>query len=136
MYNTDTELLFPSRIIEDLGEHRGKTWRDLVDRVKGLEETHIDRLAFVLVMARLNGCTTCNADSFRAMRGCTQCALQNIRRFRGTDKELVKLYKQARNDLESSYQQQEDRKKCNKYSRRPLRFCGEKFNRNTYPYLE
>jgi hypothetical protein len=108
MYNTDTELLFPSRIIKELRDYRGKLWRDLVDNVDGQEETALDRLAFVLMMARLDGCTTCNADSFRAMRGCTQCALQNIRRFRGSDRELVKMFKQARKDLEPIYQQNLD----------------------------
>lgn len=103
MYNTDTELLFPSRIIKELRDHRGKVWQDLVDVVGEQEETTLDQLAFVLMMARLDGCTTCNADSFRAMRGCTQCALQNIRRFRGSDKDLVKMFKQARKDLETIY---------------------------------
>jgi hypothetical protein len=111
MYNTDTELLFPSRIIKELRDNRGEIWQDLVDSVDEKEETTLDRLAFVLMMARLDGCTTCNADSFRAMRGCTQCALQNIRRFRGSDKELVKLFKNARKDLELVYQQNLDGKK-------------------------
>jgi hypothetical protein len=105
MYNTDTELLFPSRIIKELRDHRGEVWQELVDDVAQQEETSLDRFAFVLMMARLDGCTTCNADSFRAMRGCTQCALQNIRRFRGSDQELVKMFKQARKDLETIYQQ-------------------------------
>jgi len=103
MYNTDTELLFPSRIIADLRNHRGKAWRELIDKIKEQDSTSLDRLAFVLMMARLDGCTTCNADSFRAMRGCTHCALQNIRRFRGSDKELVKLFNKARDDLEAFY---------------------------------
>lgn len=105
MYNTDTELLFPSRIIAELRNHRGKIWRELVDKIQAQDSTSLDLLAFVLMMARLDGCTTCNADSFRAMRGCTQCALQNIRRFRGSDKELVKLFNQARSDLNASCQQ-------------------------------
>jgi hypothetical protein len=75
-------------------------WQDLVDNVNKQGETSLDRLAFVLMMARLDGCTTCNADSFRAMRGCTQCALQNIRRFRSSDRELIRMFKQARKDIE------------------------------------
>jgi hypothetical protein len=63
MYNIDTELLFPSRVIKELRDHRGKVWQELVDDVDGQEETSLDRLAFVLMMARLNGCTTCNVDS-------------------------------------------------------------------------
>lgn len=100
MYNSDTELLFPARVIEKLKDQRGKEWQNLVGEVEGKESTSPDQLAFVLMMARLDGCTTCNADSFRAMRGCTQCALQNVRRFRGDDKELVKMYERARKDLD------------------------------------
>lgn len=99
MYNNDTELLFPARVIEKLKDQRGKEWQKLVDEVQGKEATSLPQLAFVLMMARLDGCTTCNADSFRAMRGCTQCALQNVRRFRGDDKELIKMYEKAQKDL-------------------------------------
>ncbi len=100
MYNTDTELLFPSRIITELRDQRGASWQKLVDRILDQDPTSIERLAFVLMIARLDGCTTCNADSFRAMRGCTQCALQNVRRFRGKDRELVKMFNEARKDIE------------------------------------
>ena len=111
MYNTDTELLFPSRIISELRDLRGKLWQNLIEDIEKQEETSLDRLAFVLMMARLDGCTTCNADSFRAMRGCTQCASQNIRRFRGNDRELVKMYKEARKDLENLNHQKKDERK-------------------------
>ena len=103
MYNNDTELIFPSRVIEKLQVQRGKAWKKLVGQVLGKPETSQEHLAFVLMMARLDGCTTCNADSFRAMRGCTQCALQNIRRFREDDGELVKLYDRAKKDLEKLF---------------------------------
>lgn len=99
MYNSDTELLFPARVISNLKDQRGKKWQTLVNEVEGKEPTSLERLAFVLMMARLDGCTTCNADSFRAMRGCTQCALQNVRRFRGEDDELVTMYEKAKIDL-------------------------------------
>lgn len=99
MYNTDTELLFPSRVIKDLAGLRGPEWDELVHRVKNLQEDSIDHLAFVLMMTKLDGCTTCNSDSFRAMRGCTQCAILNIRRFRGSDKELIRLFEQARKEI-------------------------------------
>jgi len=99
MYNNDTELLFPSRVIKDLAGLRGPEWDELVNRVKNLAEDSIDHLAFVLMMTKLDGCTTCNSDSFRAMRGCTQCAILNIRRFRGSDKELIRLFEQARKEI-------------------------------------
>ncbi|HAY85987.1 MAG TPA: hypothetical protein DCY42_14060 [Chloroflexi bacterium] len=102
MYNNDTELLFPSRVIKELSGLRGPEWDELVNRVKNLEENSIDHLAFVLMMTKLDGCSTCNSDSFRAMRGCTQCAALNIRRFRGKDGELLKLFEHARKEIAKS----------------------------------
>lgn len=105
MYNSDTELLFPSRIIVELRDQRGKAWQDLVDHVIEQDPVSLDHMAFVLMMARLDSCNSCNADSFRAMRGCTQCALQNVRRYRGKDEDLIKLYNKARKDLEKFHGQ-------------------------------
>jgi hypothetical protein len=110
MYNPDTELLFPSRVIPELRDLRGKSWQKLVDDVTGKELTSTDHLAFVLMMARLDGCTTCHADSFRAMGGCTQCAVQNVRRFRGEDKELIALYDQAREELTKKFAKEAGKK--------------------------
>ncbi len=100
MYNDDTELLFPSRVIPELAGERGPQWDDLLKRVAALPQDHPEHLAFVLMMVKLNSCTSCNADSFRAMRGCTQCALQNVKRLKGDDAELLKLYDKARKEAE------------------------------------
>ena len=99
MYNNDTELLFPSRVIEHLADLRGEEWELLVKRVQDLPEDDVDHLAFVLMMTKLDGCNTCNSDSFRAMRGCTQCAILSIRRYRGSDKELLKQFEKARKEI-------------------------------------
>jgi hypothetical protein len=102
MYNDDTELLFPARVIKALADQRGEEWRELVEKVDQFPEDSPELLAFVLMMTRLNSCNTCNADSFRAMRGCTQCTLQNVRRFRGSDKEFIKQYETALRDIGKS----------------------------------
>lgn len=99
MYNSDTELLFPSRVIPSLSGMRGEEWHALINRVYALPPDNPDHLAFVLMMIRLGGCISCNADSFRAMRGCTQCARQTIRRYRGSDKDLENLFQQARQEV-------------------------------------
>lgn len=99
MYNSDTDLLFPPRVIPDLREVRGPIWRKLVARVSGAKAVSVERMAFILMMVRLNGCASCNADSFRAMNGCTSCAKQSLKRFRGSDAELVKLYEEAKNEV-------------------------------------
>jgi len=100
MYNEDTELIFPNRVIPELRQLRGASWQKLVDEVSEKAETDPDQIAFVLMMARVDGCMTCNADSFRAMKGCTLCAQDAIRRFRGDDKELLTLFKDAEKEIE------------------------------------
>ena len=99
MYNNDTELLFPSRVIKSLKGLRDEEWDDLIKRVEKLPEDDPDHLAVVLMMTKLDGCMTCNADSFRAMRGCTQCAILNVRRYRGTKKQFDQLYVKARKEI-------------------------------------
>jgi hypothetical protein len=98
MYH-DNELLFPAYVIPKLKDLRGPEWRKLVERVSKLPEEHPESLAFSLMMMRLDGCINCETDSFKAMRGCALCAMQNIRRFKGSDRELLKLYQTARQDV-------------------------------------
>jgi hypothetical protein len=100
MYNSDTELLFPIRVIPTLSSLRDDIWRELVARVSVPHADPTDQMAFVLMMIRLGGCVTCSSDSFRAMRGCTQCAWQTIRRYRGTDQALLDQFEQARRDVQ------------------------------------
>ncbi len=101
MYNSDTELLFPMRIIPTLSSMRSEEWQQLVTELCANPTEKTDHLAFVLMMVKLGGCLGCNADSFRAMRGCTQCAKQTVRRFRGSDEELIDQFKQSRREMES-----------------------------------
>lgn len=94
-----SELLFPPYAIAPLENLRGPEWQALVQRVAALPETHPDSLAFSLMMMRLDGCLTCETDSYKAMRGCVQCAIQTIRRFKEDDDELFKLYGEAQDDV-------------------------------------
>lgn len=95
MYNDDTEILFPSRVIPSLHGMHGSAWDELINQVIASGETSQDHIAFVLMMVKLGGCVSCNADSFRAMKGCTQCARQTIKRYRGDDQELLHHYEEA-----------------------------------------
>lgn len=99
MIHEDTDVLFPPRVIPVLRTLRGKSWQELVTRVAERPIGHEERRAFILMMTRLNGCTNCHADSFRAMRGCTQCAIQTIKRLRSKDEELVASYDDALNEM-------------------------------------
>lgn len=100
MYNTDTDLIFPTRVIPTLRNLRGEAWKKLIDRLQCLEPDDLDCLAFVLMMVRMGGCISCQSDSYRALRGCTSCATQVIRRYKGSDIELLGLFAAARKDIE------------------------------------
>ena len=91
----ENEILFPPHAISKLRKARGERWQELVDGVLRLPEDHPQSLAFSLMMIRLNGCMTCETDSYRAMRGCTPCALQTLRRFKGSDDELLKRFEKS-----------------------------------------
>lgn len=92
MFNEDTELLFPLRVIPELKQLRGKKWDELLNQVLDEKEDWEKQKAFVLMMVRLGGCLTCNADSFRAMRGCTQCAQRTVKRIRESDQDLIRKF--------------------------------------------
>lgn len=96
---TKNELLFPHYVIPTLRNLRGEEWQQLTAHVLAVPETHESSLAFVLMMIRLNGCLSCETDSYRAMRGCAACATQTLRRFKGADRELSRLFQQALEDI-------------------------------------
>ena len=99
MVNRDYEILFPTHAIEALRASRGDKWKELIEHIRQLETNTPDRIAFTLMMARLGSCTTCQSDSFKAMRGCSRCATQMIERFRGSDQDLLKLFEKAQADI-------------------------------------
>jgi hypothetical protein len=99
MYNEDTDVLFPPRVIPYLQDLRGEEWQALVSRIKVLDVLEVDRIAFVLLMIRVGGCASCHSDAFRAMRGCTLCATQTIKRFRGVDEDLLRMFDEAKDDV-------------------------------------
>lgn len=99
LYQRDAEILFPARVVVALRGLRGEKWRALVDHVLARPEHDPDVLAFSLLMIRLDGCLTCHADSYRAMRGCTICARQSVSRFKGTDEDLIAQWEAARGEI-------------------------------------
>lgn len=99
LYQADTDMLFPPRVIPSLAGLRGGEWQSLVDHVARLPQDHPETLGFMLMMVRLDGCLSCHADSYRAMRGCTLCAQQAVVRFKGTDGDLVARWQAAVRDI-------------------------------------
>jgi hypothetical protein len=99
MNNTDTGLIFPPRHISSLAGERGTDWQNLVAAVEKAGSDSPEQMAFILMMARLNSCVNCNADSYRAIHGCTGCARQSLKRFHGTDQDLAGLFQAARTEV-------------------------------------
>jgi hypothetical protein len=99
MHNPDTDLIFPPRGISPLCDERGAAWRNLVAAVEKTGPDSHEQMAFILMMARLNSCATCNSDSHRAMHGCTVCARQSLKRFHGSDEELTGLFETAKTEV-------------------------------------
>ncbi|MEZ0396249.1 MAG: hypothetical protein ABWK53_07490 [Anaerolineales bacterium] len=101
MRPNDTDLLFPDRLIPLLANLRSADWRALVQRVVAAEANPLEQAAFVLMMVRLNGCVSCNADSYRAMQGCLVCSQQTLKRFRGSDEDLLRAFEAACREVDS-----------------------------------
>ncbi|MEX2160616.1 MAG: hypothetical protein WD751_01765 [Anaerolineales bacterium] len=99
MYNEDTEIIFPLRVSRSLRDLHGSDWRKAADKAARAEPDSPEAISFVLALARVDGCHSCHADSFRAMKGCTLCAQDAVRRYRGGEKALLKVIEKARTDL-------------------------------------
>jgi hypothetical protein len=91
MLNPDTELIFPTRILPLLKDLRGENWKQTISEVLDKSDL-VSNVGITLLMIKIAGCITCNADSYRAIRGCTLCSQQAIKRYKGTDKELYKYF--------------------------------------------
>ena len=79
---------------------RGEEWDTLVEKSLQGDSGVTEQAAFVLMIVRLAGCVSCQADSFRAMRGCVPCARQVIRRYTGEDNDLTRQYAAALQQVE------------------------------------
>jgi len=95
----DSEILFPPRCIPQLRDLRGPEWAELIDHIAALPDGHEDVLGFSLMMIRLGSCLTCDLDSYRASLGCCTCAGRSVGGFKGSDKELIRMFEEAREEV-------------------------------------
>ncbi|MXX83699.1 MAG: hypothetical protein F4Y70_09610 [Chloroflexi bacterium] len=93
MYSVN-EILFPHYAIPALRNTRGEQWAQLVDELDGKPDASAEVLGLMSLMIDLNGCLSCETDSFRAMRGCAPCAKQALRRCKDSDEELLRAYQE------------------------------------------
>ena len=95
----ESEILFPPRCIAQLRNLRGEEWARMVDHLSSLSDEHEDVLGFSLMMINLGSCLTCDLDSYRASLGCCTCAGRTVGGFKGSDKEMIQLFEQAREEV-------------------------------------
>jgi hypothetical protein len=95
----DSEILFPSRCIPQLRNLRGYEWAELIDHIASVPDGHEDVLGFSLMMIRLGSCLTCDLDSYRASLGCCTCARRSVAGFKGSDRELIRMFEEAREEV-------------------------------------
>lgn len=93
------EILFPHRSISTLKCLRDGQWRELVERISNLSETHEDSLAFCLMMIRLCDCMNCDLGSYKASLGCPTCAKRAVTAAKGSDATLLKRFEKAREEI-------------------------------------
>ncbi|MEJ5224521.1 MAG: hypothetical protein WHV44_08700 [Anaerolineales bacterium] len=94
-----TEIIFPPHAIQSLLDESKGLWRQLMQEAVDAPNGSLEKIAFVVMMARMNNCAACNTDSFRALHGCLNCARQTMRRFKGAEDELTSAYQTARKEV-------------------------------------
>ncbi len=93
------EILFPHKSVSALSNLREIKWREMTKRVATLPEDHPDSLAFCLMMIKQCGCLDCNPDRYKALMGCSACGKRTILAYKGADDNLMRAFKQARNEV-------------------------------------
>ena len=94
-----SEILFPYKSIPTLKNLRDEQWRELVERIAALPETHEDSLAFCLMMIKLCDCLNCDLGSYKASLGCSTCAKRAILAVKNSDATLLKRFEKAREEV-------------------------------------
>ncbi|MFZ4827619.1 MAG: hypothetical protein ACOYLB_09685 [Phototrophicaceae bacterium] len=96
---TSNELFFPFSIIPNLKNAYTDEWQTLIKKLEQLPEDHPDVLAFILMMSKINGCVSCETDSFRAMKGCLACSMQTLRRMKDEPEQVMLLFEESRVEI-------------------------------------
>jgi len=93
------EILFPHSKVSGLKKLKDQDWRELVEHISTLPETHPDSLAFSHMMIKICDCLNCDLSSYKAALGCAACSQRTINALRETDKQLLKRYKKSQSTV-------------------------------------
>jgi len=103
----DSEILFPPRCIDQLGDLRGPQWQGLIHHISQLPHNHEEVLALGLMMIRLGSCLTCDLDSYRASLGCCTCARRTVSGYKEDDTSLIEVYRNSLNEVRTFVQKKQ-----------------------------
>jgi hypothetical protein len=93
------EILFPHSRVSGLKKLKGEEWRELIEYIATLPETHEDALAFSHMMIKLCDCLNCDLGSYKAALGCAACSQRTINALRDTDQQLVRRFNKSRAEV-------------------------------------
>lgn len=99
IYQDESQMIFADWMVSSLDTFGVPLWQNFFEQVSESPSDSLERKAFVLMIAKLDSCETCNADSFRALRGCVRCVEQNISRMREKPQELLDLFEKAMEEI-------------------------------------
>jgi len=95
MVYSHCEILFPHSKVNGLKNLKGDEWRELVEEVAMLPETHPDALSFSYMMIKICDCLNCDLSSYKAALGCAACSQRTINALRDNDKQLLQRFKKS-----------------------------------------
>lgn len=95
MVYSHCEILFPHSKVNGLKNLKGDDWKELVEEIAMLPETHPDALAFSHMMIKICDCLNCDLSSYKAALGCAACSQRTVNALRDNDKQLLQRFKKS-----------------------------------------
>lgn len=105
MMYSHCEILFPHSKVNGLKGFKGDDWKELVEEVAALPETHPDALAFSHMMINVCDCLNCDLSSYKAALGCAACSQRTINALRDTDKQLLRRFQRSKQAISTHLEQ-------------------------------
>jgi hypothetical protein len=95
MVYSHCEILFPHSKVNGLKNLKGDDWKELVEEIAMLPETHPDALAFSHMMINICDCLNCDLSSYKAALGCAACSQRTVNALRDDDQQLLQRFNKS-----------------------------------------
>ena len=91
--------VFPKFAVDRLARRVDESWGQLVSRVNDLPRTSPERIAYGLTLRRLSHAVGLDWRQDHLMEGCALCARDLRASFSGSERDLMKLYYEALDEV-------------------------------------